>query len=211
MFKFITAALLVLSSTLVHADEINRANPYQMIEQVADKTFKRVKTEQNQITSDREHLRVIVQEELMPYVDSQYAALKVLGPAVMKSASKEQVKSFISAFDQYLVATYASVFTMYKEQKVEFEQERAVGNQKAVVVRTKIVEAGRPEIVIDFKVRNVSETWKAFDMVAEGISLLDAKRAELADPLRIQGIEAVTTMLLDKAKAPIEDKSKKID
>ena len=42
--------------------------------------------------------------------------------------------------------------------------------------------------------------WRAFDMMAEGISLLDAKQSELHGILRQQGIEHVITLLDKKSK-----------
>ena len=74
-----------------------------------------------------------------------------------------------------------------------------------VVVKTKIVEAGKPDIKIDFKVReDRSGEWRAYDMIAEGISLLDAKQSELQGILRQQGIDHVSGLLEQKSKLPVQ-------
>ena len=93
---------------------------------------------------------------------------------------KQEIQRFIGVFREYLVATYAGVFTQYTNQKVEFGAEQAFKGKDVVVIKTKIIEDGKPDIRIDFKVREDRDgEWRAYDMIAEGISLLDAKQSEL--------------------------------
>jgi len=206
-------SLMLLQS--VQAAEVKLTDPNKMVRQVADNTFARITQDQSLIVKDKEHLRVIVEEELMPYIDYKYAALRVLGSEVSKvraitdKAEKakaiEDIQRFIGAFREYLVATYAGVFTQYTNQQVEFAAEQPFKGKDVVVVKTKIVEAGKPDIKIDFKVReDRSGEWRAYDMIAEGISLLDAKQSELQGILRQQGIDHVSGLLEQKSKLPVQ-------
>ncbi len=206
-------SLMLLQS--VQAAEVKLTDPNKMVRQVADNTFARITQDQPLIVKDKEHLRVIVEEELMPYIDYKYAALRVLGSEVSKvraitdKAEKakaiEDIQRFIGAFREYLVATYAGVFTQYTNQQVEFAAEQPFKGKDVVVVKTKIVEAGKPDIKIDFKVReDRSGEWRAYDMIAEGISLLDAKQSELQGILRQQGIDHVSGLLEQKSKLPVQ-------
>lgn len=206
-------SLMLLQS--VQAAEVKLTDPNKMVRQVADNTFARITHDQPLIVKDKEHLRVIVEEELMPYIDYKYAALRVLGSEVSKvraitdKAEKakaiEDIQRFIGAFREYLVATYAGVFTQYTNQQVEFAAEQPFKGKDVVVVKTKIVEAGKPDIKIDFKVReDRSGEWRAYDMIAEGISLLDAKQSELQGILRQQGIDHVSGLLEQKSKLPVQ-------
>jgi phospholipid transport system substrate-binding protein len=217
MFKkfLMVAAGLVMSAQVLAAPQVDLTDPYKMVEQVADNTFKRVAKDQGIISTDKEHLRVIVEQELMPYVDYKYAAYRVLGSYIQKvrtmtdAAEKKQavenIKTFIDVFQRYLVATYAGVFTQYKNQKVEFGEARDFEGDDVAVVKTRIVEPGKPDIKIDFKVRKGKDNeWRAYDMMAEGISLLDAKQTELHGVLRQQGIEHVIELLDKKSRLPVQ-------
>ncbi|WP_418608271.1 MlaC/ttg2D family ABC transporter substrate-binding protein [Pseudoalteromonas sp. US3C1013] len=206
-------SLMLLQS--VQAAEVKLTDPNKMVRQVADNTFARITQDQPLIVKDKEHLRVIVEEELMPYIDYKYAALRVLGSEVSKvraitdksekAKAIEDIQRFIGAFREYLVATYAGVFTQYTNQQVEFAAEQPFKGKDVVVVKTKIVEAGKPDIKIDFKVReDRSGEWRAYDMIAEGISLLDAKQSELQGILRQQGIDHVSGLLEQKSKLPVQ-------
>lgn len=183
------------------------SDPYKMMEVLADNTFSRIAKEQSNIAANPEVLRTIVNEELVPYIDSRYAALRVIGnSADLKKTPREDILAFVDAFQNYMVATYAGVFTQYRDQKVIIEPATG-GNddQKIIVVKTRVIDPGKPDIKIDFKLRRGkdAQNWQVFDMVAEGISLLDSKRAELGNLIRQQGLNSVTALLQEKAKAPI--------
>ncbi|WP_404342458.1 phospholipid-binding protein MlaC [Pseudoalteromonas mariniglutinosa] len=211
----ICATLFVVCSSHAANAPVDLDDPFKMVREVSDNTFARITEDQPIIEKDKEHLRVIVEEELMPYIDYKYAALRVLGSHVSKVRAIEdkaeqqqaikQLQVFIEVFRKYLVATYAGVFTQYTNQHVEFAPASAFTGKDVVVVKTKITEPGKPDIKIDFKVRqNRDGSWRAYDMIAEGISLLDAKQSELQGILRQQGIEHVTRLLDQKSELPVQ-------
>lgn len=189
-----------LLSIQVFASEVSKENPYQMIEEVADITFKRVASSQSDIRANPNLLKDVVREELIPYVDYRYAALKVLGTN-LKKIDKKDLNEFIPVFKEYLITSYGQVFTMYNNQEVKFEPEKSTANKKIVAVQTLVIEPGREPISIAFKVRKNRKTneWRAFDMIAEGVSLLDSKQAELSSLVRQKGLPYVTKLLKEKS------------
>lgn len=214
-FLVIAALSTLTFAQVVKAADVKLTDPNKMVRQVADNTFERITKDQPLIIKNNEHLRVIVEEELMPYIDYKYAALRVLGSEVSKvraitdEAEKaraiKDIQRFIVVFREYLVATYAGVFTQYTNQQVEFGASQPFKGKDVVVVKTKIIEAGKPDIKIDFKVReDRSGEWRAYDMIAEGISLLDAKQSELQGMLRQQGIDHVSNLLEQKSQLPVQ-------
>ncbi|MBB1369320.1 MULTISPECIES: ABC transporter substrate-binding protein [unclassified Pseudoalteromonas] len=214
-FLVIAALSTLTFAQVVKAADVKLTDPNKMVRQVADNTFERITKDQPLIIKNNEHLRVIVEEELMPYIDYKYAALRVLGSEVSKvraitdEAEKaraiKDIQRFIVVFREYLVATYAGVFTQYTNQQVEFGAPQPFKGKDVVVVKSKIIEAGKPDIKIDFKVReDRSGEWRAYDMIAEGISLLDAKQSELQGMLRQQGIDHVSNLLEQKSQLPVQ-------
>ena len=210
------AGLLLMSLVgNVQAQEINDQNPYQLVKGVATKTFDRIKANQEQIKQDPEMLRTIMEEELVPHIDYKFSAFMVLGKH-FKSVPKEKMGEYISVFRQYLITTYAVAMGYYDNQEVIFEPESNFEDQKSVTVRAVVQDPERPEIKIAFKVRKDSKTneWKAYDMVAEGISMLNSKRSEFESILRQEGIDSVIALMRDKIGKPVElnqDESYDID
>lgn len=206
VYALLLAAALAFSGTAVGADTPTYDDPYKMMEVLADNTFSRIARDQSKISANPEVLRDIVNEELVPYIDSRYAALRVIGnSADLRQTPRDDLLAFVDAFQNYMVATYAGVFTQYKDQKVMIEPGRINDSQKIISIKTRVIDPGKPDINIEFKLRRGRDAgnWLVFDMVAEGISLLDSKRAELGNLIRQQGLNNVTALLIEKAKAPI--------
>lgn len=208
---FITAVALLMSTQVLAEESIDRTQPYQMMTQVAEVSFERLKNEQENIHNDPELLKVIVEEELMPYVNAQYAALKLLGPN-LKGADRKDVRVFIDSFRKYLVSSYAQVLTQYTDQTIQFGPEpRIKADSRITSIKVDIIDTPRPNIKLEFKLRKDKKSgeWKAFDMVAEGISLLSSKQSEWNTKIRQEGILQVADELEKLAAQPIRFESNK--
>ncbi len=195
------ALTLTLTCSASASVKVDKKDPYLMIQKVAAVTFKRFADEQNEIKKNPNTLKDIVREELMPYIDYKYSAFKVIGAQNFKKTTSDQRREFVPVFRDYLVSSYAQVFTLYDNQKVTFEPAKKIIKQKIVSVNTSVIGLNRPPINISFRVRKNSKTndWKAYDMVAEGVSLLDSKQVELSGLIRQKGLPHVTEMLKIKS------------
>ncbi|OBU12614.1 toluene tolerance protein [Photobacterium aquimaris] len=205
--KFIRGLMLCLLAVpmLVQAATVDQTNPYKMMDKVSAHLFGTLKAEQKKIQANPEELRVIVKQELLPYINARYAAYKVLG-ANLRNTTAEQRDAFTAAFTDYLVASYAQVLTQYTDQKIELESPKPVPADRSIIsVRVDIIDPQRPPIRLDFKLRLNKKTkeWQGFDMVAEGVSMLSTKQSEWSGQLRTKGIDAVTQSLRDLAAKPI--------
>lgn len=211
--KFFQGLMLVIvalmSFSLQAADakstpKIERTDPYKMVEAVAKKTFARFNQDQQLITDNPEHLKVIVTEELMPYIDYKYASYKVLGQ-YLRDTTKDERSRFVEAFRGYLISTYAQAFTEYTDQTVEFSPTENFAGEKMATVNVRVIDKGRPAIKLQFKARRLKDnTWKVFDLVAEGVSLLSSKQSEITNLVRQKGIDPVIDMLIDRTATHID-------
>jgi phospholipid transport system substrate-binding protein len=196
MKRSITTFLLVAIISITTSVQAKLASPYEVLETAGNNLFTRISSNQKELQKFPELMVNIVEEELMPHIDYQYAAYKILGKN-LKKTTKEQRATFTKSMEQYLIRTYAGALKQYKNQQVIFEKDKPLNNQKIVSVKTKIVEPGRPDISIVFKMRKNRKTqeWKAYDMVVEGISLLSSKQAELNGRISKLGVDKVSTEL----------------
>ncbi|NTS75900.1 ABC transporter substrate-binding protein [Catenovulum sp. SM1970] len=201
-----------LFSSYSQAEKLEQTDPYVLLAKVAEITFNRFNNEIADIKNNPNHLKAIITDEMLPYVDYKYASFKVLGNKHYKRLNKSQRKEFVNAFKDYMITVYAQVFTNYRpSQRVEVEPPKAVdAKSKIVVVKSKIIEAGRPDIELYFKLRRNSKSgkWYAFDMDAEGISMLNSKRSQIGAAINRQGIDQVIKDLKDKSKASLVLKDK---
>ena len=201
--KLLCLALLACSWSSVAS--AYPADPYALINEAASKTFERLNKDQSQIHSEPGYLRVIIRDELMPYVDNKFAAYKVIGSNI-KDTSPEQRERFTQAFTNYIISTYADALAKYDNQKIKVESAKPVGDEKITSVNVAVLDPGKPDINVIFKLRQNNKTgeWKVFDMVAEGISLLSSNQSELGGMIRDKGIDAVSQMLEEHNSKPVQ-------
>ncbi len=192
------------SSTVSLIDKIDQKDPHFMIQQAASRAFDRIKLEQDNIKKDPEVLRLIMEQELMPYIDYRFSAFKVLGKYA-RSVKKKELLEFVSVFKEYLITSYAVAMGYYDDQTVEFEPASNYENEKHATIRAVIKDDSRPDIKVAFKVRkdDRSGNWQAYDMVAEGISMLSSKQSEFESILRRDGIQKVIENMRESIRKPI--------
>lgn len=201
--KKVLIAGVVAFSTLLSTTAF--ANPYTLMQQTADKLFGDIKASQSKIKADPNYLRTIVRNDLMPHVHVKYAGQLVLGKN-LSAATDAQKDAFFNAFGQFIEQSYAQVLTQYSNQKVEIESEKPLGDKTIVSIRVNVLQSGNTQpIKLDFKWRKNSRTgeWQAYDMAAEGVSMVATKQNEWSGILRQKGIDALTTQVAESAKQPI--------
>ena len=205
MFKrLMIAALLVVMAPLANA-AVDKTNPYSVMNEAANKTFTRLKTEQPKIKQDPNYLRQIVREELLPYVQIKYAGALVLG-RYYQQATPAQRDAYFAAFSDYLQQAYGQALAMYNGQSYTVQPEQSYAGKDIIAIRVTITDPnGRPPVRLDFQWRKNSRTgeWQSYDMIAEGVSMISTKQNEWADILRQKGIDGLTARLKQAAAQPI--------
>ncbi len=193
--------ITVLISIVSFSSSAQEQSPYVTLEKAGKNLFSRISANQMELKKFPMLMEKIVEEELMPSIDYRYAAYKILGKN-LKHTSKEQRAKFVESMRHYLVRTYAKALSQYKNQEVIFEAPRSTEGKRIIAVNTQIIDPKRPTINIAFKMRKNKKTkqWKAFDMVVEGISLLQSKQVELNKRIAKQGVDQVTLELASIAK-----------
>jgi phospholipid transport system substrate-binding protein len=194
MFSFIKTLLVLVFLVGSQSVIAQEQTPHQVIEGLGGTLFKRLSEEQENLSTQPELVREIIEQELMPYVDYRYAAFKILGKYI-KEISKEEREEFALAMRDYLTVIYVNALSQYKNHKITFQPEtNMTKGKKIAIVKALITEQGAPNIAIDFKLRLDRKTkqWKAFDMVIEGISLINAKQSEITARIRASDIQTVT-------------------
>ncbi|CUU22708.1 MULTISPECIES: phospholipid-binding protein MlaC [Duffyella] len=204
MFKRVLMIAMLVIAPLA-AQAVDQSNPYKLMNEAADKTFTRLKNEQPKIKQNPNYLREIVRQELLPYVQIKYAGALVLG-RYYKEATPAQREAYFKAFADYLAQAYGQALALYNGQTYQIQPEKPLGDASMLAIRVSIIDPnGRPPVRLDFQWRKNSRTgdWQAYDMIAEGVSMITTKQNEWGDLLRQQGIDGLTARLKSAATQPI--------
>ena len=114
-----------------------------------------------------------------------------------KKASPEERQQFVVFFSQYLEDTYRTKIEAYTNQKIEYVGETIRG--KRAVVETLII-TDNTEIPVNYKLKNNDGTWFAYDVVIEGISLVNNYRSTFAAIVKNDGMDGLLNDIQTRIK-----------
>ena len=196
-YRYFLLLFFAVAFGSAHAAQTN--TPFSLLKQVGDKLFVDIAEVDAQGDDKKAKLKEVVKTRLIPHIDTKFVSFKLLGKHV-REINKGQALAFIDAVESYLTVTYADALMSYKGQEVRFIKPNGHGDNGYASVKTEIVEPGKPTIDIVFKLRrDKSGTWRVYDLVAEGISLLNAKQKEIIARISEVGIDQVNQELSAKS------------
>lgn len=203
--KWFAVLAFAMTALFMARTAMAETSPYVLMQQASDKLFSDIKNSQAKIKQNPNYLRTIVRNDLLPYVQVNYAGSLVLG-SHFKSTTPEQREKFFKAFSDFIEQAYAQVLTAYSNQNIQIEPAKDIAGKNLVSIRVNIIQnGGAAPIKLDFKWRKNSKTgeWQAYDMVAEGVSMVVTKQNEWSSILRQQGIGALTAQIQKSAAQPV--------
>uniref|UniRef100_I2Q0D4 ABC-type transport system involved in resistance to organic solvents, auxiliary component n=1 Tax=Desulfovibrio sp. U5L TaxID=596152 RepID=I2Q0D4_9BACT len=109
--------------------------------------------------------------------------------------SPEQQTRFVAAFGQLLQNTYLDKIESYTDEKVQYLKEQELGSGKAEV-DTKVVGKGK-EIPIAYRLVDRGG-WKVYDVVIEGVSLVQNYRSQFGQILVNESPDALIARIAAK-------------
>lgn len=200
IFISIIALLYSLSFAAFAADsDAGLTDPNQTLKTLSKQTFARLESERAKLAEQPEYIKVIINEELLPYFDYKYAAYSVVGTN-LKNTTAEQRENFVEAFRTYLINAYGHILIKYDQQTLTILDNNNFKDKKIVSIPVRMRDNNGQVTQLSFKLRKNKKTgeWKVFDVIAEGISMLDTKRTEFGSLIQKQGIDEVIKLLLEK-------------
>ena len=103
-------------------------------------------------------------------------------------ATEEERKKFTEFFSQYIEATYRSKIEAYSDQQIIYKDELIRGDRG---VFETIIIAGGTQIPVNYKLKKNQDSWYAYDVVIEGVSLAANYRSTFAAIVKNEGMEGL--------------------
>lgn len=187
---FIFSCLFALSA---HAFQ----RPEAMLESLTERMLVALKQNDSEIKRNSAKLFSIVDTILVPHVDTVDMSRWVAGRNAWLSASESQRSRFANEFKDLMIRTYASSLTAYSNQTITYMPIRGdIDNKKRVQVSSRIVESGRSPINVSYRLVRKGNGWKVYDIIIEGVSLLQGFKSQFAQDIQQSGLDLV----IDKMK-----------
>lgn len=133
--------------------------------------------------------------------DYQEMSRRALG-ASWNTLSDQEKQEFVGLFQTLLTNSYAEKIESYSGEGVQYLNERTENGYAEV--RTKVL-SGKTEIPLDYRLINKAEDWRVYDVVVDGVSLVNNYRGQFTKILRASSYSDLVDQLRkksDKLKSP---------
>lgn len=133
--------------------------------------------------------------------DYQEMSRRALG-APWNTLPDKDKQEFVALFQTLLTNSYADKIESYSGEGVKYINERTENDYAEV--RTKVL-TGKVEIPLDYRLLNKGGDWRVYDVVVDGVSLVNNYRGQFSKILRTSTYADLVDQLRkksDKIKAP---------
>jgi len=191
------AALLVLS--LVSASAI-AASPTGQIQGAIDRVIKILNREDLKAKAKKEARQELLRTEIRPVFDFEEMSKRSLGIHWRKRTPEERAQ-FVKLFAELLENSYLGKIESYKGEQIRYVKESI--DTPYAVVNTIIVTSREQEIPVDYRMLLEGDRWRIYDVVIEGISLVNNYRSQFAGILQNSSFDE----LVGKLRATVRESS----
>lgn len=147
---------------------------------------------------ERRHLLETVVAARFDYSEMSRRALG----APWNQLTDQQKQEFVDLFRTLLTNSYADKIETYSGEGVQYLHERT--EKEYAEVRTKVL-SGKTEIPLDYRMIHRADDWRVYDVVVDGVSLVNNYRGQFTKILRASSYSDLVDQLRkksDKLKAP---------
>lgn len=146
---------------------------------------------------DLNGLYSMVNKLVIPYVDFNEMSQWVAGRTIWNKASEKTRQEFMDAFKVLVVRTYATALNNYSNEKIEFSKQKLDLNKERIQVSSTIVRqsSSKESVRLDYRLIKKDNKWYVYDIIIEGVSILQGFQAQFSNEIRQKGLPTVITQI----------------
>lgn len=182
MFHYVLAATEGDSNT-------TKTDPVQFLHHITDQVLTNIKEKQQH---NENSVEKIINQIIMPNVDFDEMGKWIAGRSTWDKCTGSEQEDFIKQIKYMLIKTYAATLNNYSEEKIEFQHYAGDLSVKRIQIKSKVIRANKDNLSVDYRLVSKENTWKVYDVIIEGVSILNGFRAQFGDDIRQHGLVAVT-------------------
>lgn len=183
----------LLIGLLTGAARASAVEPQTLVRDTADKVLAEVSKHRSELEKDTGRIYSLVQETVLPHFDFVRMSQSAMGRHWRKATADQRAR-LTDEFRELLVRTYAVALFEYSGETITYLPVRIPEEAREVMIPTR-VNAGGPPLPIDYRLHRQGETWKVYDVVIDGVSMVTNYRSTFSDQVRRSGIDGLIEQL----------------
>jgi phospholipid transport system substrate-binding protein len=199
--RFIIAltACMVLGASAANAQDASTSDPAQLLEKAARDMLTDLDANRAAYRKDPSKIDALVEKDLLPHFDTEYAARLVLG-AHWRDATPEQRKRFIDAFYHSMIANYGKSIIDFTGDRLKVFPTKLGSDPDRTTVRTEVKRDNGSSVPVNYSMRRGPDGWKAWDVVIDGISYVKSFREDFGSEIEQKGLDEVISRMQSGGK-----------
>ena len=196
MKKLFALFLALFVTATVAAEEA----PDVLVQRVTEEVLDIVRKDKDIQNGHTQKVMELVDKKVLPNFNFTRMTALALGKEWRK-ASPQQQQQLTAEFRTLLVRTYSNALTSYKYQKIVYKPFKMAPADVDVLVRTEVQQPGSKPVQLDYSLEKVEGSWKVYDVVVAGISLVTNYRDQFNQEVRNGGIDGLIAAIAAKNKS----------
>ena len=176
------------------SDELS---PDLMVKNVTNEVLDIIRKDKDIQSGNTRKASELIEAKVLPNFDFNRMTALAVGKD-WRGATVEQKKVLIEEFHTLLVHTYANALTAYKSQTINFKPFKMAAGETDVTVKTEVKQPGAKSISIDYSLQKDGGTWKVYDVIVGGVSLVTSYRDQFKQEIAASGIDSLIKSLQNK-------------
>jgi phospholipid transport system substrate-binding protein len=175
--------------------------PTDSMKTTIDEVLRIVREKELKQPAKSEERRHLLEKVVSARFDYAEMSRRALG-APWNQLTDQQKQEFVALFQTLLTNSYADKVETYSGEGVQYLNERT--EKEYAEVRTKVL-SGKTEIPLDYRLINKADDWRVYDVVVDGVSLVNNYRGQFTKILRASSYSDLVEQLRkksDKLKTP---------
>ncbi len=176
--------------------------PDALLESVSTEMIDALEAEREAVKDNPERLFTLVEEILVPHVDTETMARMVLG-AHWRRASEEQRARFTEQFKTLMIRFYVSALLddpseldrllEQKDRLIQILPTQHGEDERRARVRAEVRPPEGPVVPVSFSLyrREAGDPWQVYDVNVEGISIIINYRNSFGSQISREGLDAL--------------------
>lgn len=178
-----------------------KVDPKVHLEEVTEQISTEILENKDKIKADADYAKGLIETYLLPEVDTEYMAKRILGRTYWTESTEEQRKTFIEQFISLLLNSYAKGLANYEGQPITYEETQYSTSGNTANVRSIIMPQEGEPILIDYRLKlGADDKWLVTDVIIEGVSMAKSYATQYRERIAQIGIEATLKELAEENK-----------
>lgn len=174
--------------------------PDALIKNVSQEVMAIIKQDKDIQAGNQRKILDLVEAKILPNFNFTRMTRLAVGKN-WRQATQEQQQNLVKEFRALLVRTYSTALSNYKDQTVDIKPVKLQPNDTETLVRTLINQPGGQPVQIDYNMEKAGDSWKVYDVIVAGVSLVTNYRSTFDRQIAESGIDGLIKTLSEKNRS----------